>query len=134
VKEMKHIKFRAWDQADQDFWEPSGMIYFDIYSVPKFIGHTFHKKDSDHYESRYLIDQFTGHLDSNDVEIYEGDVVKVVREDGCFGRNNYTEIDYVGCPSWSELEPIVTGGPDGCDRVVSIEVIGNIHQNPELLK
>jgi hypothetical protein len=130
---MRKLKFRAWDQADQDFWEPSGMIYFDIYSVPKFIGHTFHKKDSDHYESRYLIDQFTGLLDSNGVEIYKWDII-LSEHDGSvvvewsvraakFGVHVLRHHTY----SIEKKTKLRANPRDGI-------VIGNIHQNPDLLK
>ena len=78
---------------------------------------------------RFELSQFTGLHDKNGREIYEGDVCKFIdyptNVDSCtadviFSEGNFID-NYMG---WS----INNYGSDW------IEIIGNIHENPELLK
>ena len=71
--------------------------------------------------NKETIGQFTGLHDKNGKEIYEGDVLK-------------DKYEYIGTAHWygSGFEFINTSGmmENGND----LEVIGNIHENPELLE
>ena len=84
------------------------------------------------------IGQFTGLIDKNDKEIYEGDIL-------IWGENEYKSKPIIVCFKHGSFGYIY------CDRFhsfagnsnftfnplntdVSFEIVGNIHDNPELLK
>lgn len=131
MRKMRELKFRAWDMADQDYWEPKGMVYFDLLNIPEFIAYTFCPKNSDRFVRRFKIMQFTGLYDKNGREIYEGDIIiqfydeydrQVVKYDvDRAGFYPFASGDGCGCCEH------YTWWPDSC------VVIGNIYQNPELL-
>jgi len=81
----------------------------------------------DYYELKLM--QFTGLTDKNGVEIYEGDVVCWKHLDS-YGMVYYNEdeVHYFAKPIRSE---------DATESYLDsnyMEVIGNIHENPELIK
>ncbi len=84
------------------------------------------------------VGQFTGKLDANKKEIYEGDIVKVTKFDD--EDKNCTFVTFIEFyeGSWvlyksidDELDLYWT---IFMDIEYNVEVIGNIHDNPELLK
>ena len=92
-------------------------LYIDIEVIPETVG------------------QFTGLIDKNGKEIYEGDVVRYddISDLGeSLGEVAVVEYMYEQCC----FDPLAIGY-GGCyysRYIENTEVIGNIHDNPELLK
>lgn len=124
---MGDIKFRIWDTEemiypDQNF-NFSNAVFWNI----KITGEKTIKVDTLNYQS---LMQFTGIKDVNKVEIYEGDIV----QNGLFGTWIVQPL-YKGSMSLLGIcQKYKNSNFDISALNSNVEVIGNIHENPELLK
>ena len=109
---MRDIKFRAWDKRGEA-WQNS--LYPRVDELSKGI------------TDRYILMQFTGLLDKNGKEIYEGDLIKIKRTifeirwdlfKFCFARYKHSTMENYYLTMFDK----------------DCEVIGNIYENKELLK
>lgn len=141
---MKDIKFRAWDKEKNkmiysDETYPRSVYKFD-FEILKDYKFTLNKmtdrfnvvdeEGDDYYIETYSpVDadtmQYTGLKDKNGKEIYEGDILLC-----CDLEINGTVFFNEGCfrVQWENCIE------DLCENCDVYEVIGNIHENPELMK
>lgn len=120
---MREVKFRAWEIEDKDMQPVTSLEYRDEGELIKIgLG------DYLRYPSSIVLMQFTGLLDKNGVKIYEGDII-VNLATHSNGR------EYRHMEKCRVVEYSVSGKSAGFNIGKGrIEVIGNIHQNPDLIK
>lgn len=124
-------KFRAWDKEKKLMNIVDG-IHFDEDKVWEISCHGVCWKNIRYY----TLMQSTGLHDKNGKEIFDGDIVKALSEGYCgtfqvVWRNEGTPM-YILYPAWQNEQFWDLKGVNGVDD--GIEVIGNIHEHPELLK
>lgn len=132
-------KFRAWE-PDTKFMNDQVRVTSNRFGDGEILVEATDGFGWIEVKPEYLM-QSTGLEDKNGVEIFEGDIVKVTDEDEEYSYisvvKNYAEEGYpafdIEYPSdWeyesNALSTIMSGGYE------TIEVIGNIYENPELLE
>jgi uncharacterized phage protein (TIGR01671 family) len=121
----RELKFRVWNGAQMispDYIDRKGFAHWKENSIP---------------ETSDKVMQFIGLKDNNGIDLYEGDIIEFM-----FFTYNGTEVEDLkkGVIVIDELGVLfqTSEGADylcwlDFDSESQIEIIGNIHQNPELL-
>lgn len=114
--EMRELKFRVWSKD-----------YCDYYELEDFCG-----VDNRYFLEDTIVEQYTGLKDKNGREIYEGDIVR-----WCGG---FYEIYFDIVQGWRGIDRrgIIPNGHTlyqmTINNVDKPNIVGNIHENKELLK
>ena len=150
---MEEIKFRIWDKQiremlpmDDDFaltLDGKHLIERDGEIVNTRTGEEslwgWEGTSGMKFKDRFILLQFTRRLDKNDVEIYKGDIVKAVAEKKFANSSRIGEIvcnEGTDIGEWqvSPSKDSKIGLGIGWGGWKSLEVIGNVFENPELIK
>lgn len=119
---QRPIKFKVWDVENKKFRNNTNLTGG---SIQNFVW------EFEDEESIYL--QFTGLLDKNGKEIYEGDILKESKSGTCSVEWDCAAFCLRAisgsCLSSRNLVSAIFNECDGLD----CEVIGNIFENPDLL-
>jgi len=122
----KILKFRAWDIHNKTFtyWTMNDLC-------------TYAEKD----EKPSALDdwqQDTGLLDKNGKEIYEGDIVVIGVDPSMIGKVEFLDGKFTAYwkyryPSETDRKDFFARGYASEETFSTLEIIGNIYENPELL-
>lgn len=126
---MREIKFRAWDKALKSWTN---------YSIDDDLLMFYDKHaecwETDQEGERFILCQYTGLKDNEDREIYEGDIVKAISFARWIGIVKYSDesqafiFDDLDKKYRGKSTVFMNQFDDG------FEILGNIYENPELLK
>lgn len=112
---MREIKFRCFNKTEKYYVND-----FLINQDGTVVSHDDLQDYPVVHFNEFILEQFTGLNDKNGKEIYQGDILKTK-----YKKNNYIVDDLLEF-GWYYHEFI-------CHEKL-IEIIGNIHENPELLE
>ena len=117
---MREIKFRAWDNKREE------MLSFNLFYLSTqeniVVAYREHLLDNEGFvirakEDKLILMQYTGLKDTKNQEIYEGDIYQWIG-----GKREVVKWDNA-LAGWQPIDGASVG-----------EVVGNIHENPELLE
>ena len=131
---MREIKFRAWDPINKEMWafvyptwngnvEGKKELFFDKVAKVEMM-----PTDND---DQPILMQYTGFRDQYGSQVYDGDVIEW--SEGIFGYIKRGVVRWDDAiPGWSVTN--TTSGFGYILREQMPKIIGNIYENPELLK
>ncbi|MFS6358033.1 YopX family protein [Streptococcus agalactiae] len=131
------IKFRAWVKESKKMIHVGSIdlankvIYYSYWQQSEEGNNLF--GDAITFDETVLM-QSTGLFDTNGVEVFEGDVVTAWSQGvkGTFEIKRRIDGLWLLCPAWKDGEFwYLSPTEDGCE---TIEIIGNVYQNSELLE
>ena len=117
---MREIKFRAWDEIGKCYRSHEDPLTIQMLVFKQQL-------------ERGVLEQFTGLHDKNGKEIYEGDIVRGTTE---YFVTEVTGVIVFGGMAFNASNNngwFFTVTSPEIQQLSELEVIGNIHENPDLL-
>lgn len=130
---MRELKFRAWDFDNNEMVtaDSEGYCFVMYDGKPELL--VCYDEEHGFIKCNHVMLQYTGLKDTNGTEIYEGDVLG-----GHIGPKvvSFNDINHGGVLGWNNLNKdgdAINFYYGDCPQEYD-EIIGNIYENPELIK
>ena len=109
---MRPLRFRAWDEINKRmiYWDLDTELYLEAFWA---------------LNSSKIIMQFSGLVDKNGKDIYEDDILS--------GKDHWAYGNWKKAVGFCDGIFWPLGSDDYSPKATDCEIIGNIHENPELL-
>jgi len=127
---MREIKFRAWDklyeQMRYGYMKLCQLSYGEL-----IVTGYWDNKEIRAEEDQFIIEQYTGKKDETGKEIYENDIVK-----SGYLENDIWKDDFAVIKWDNEVCLWIQYFNNGMEQLMDVDcrIMGNIHENPELLE
>ena len=132
---MREIKFRAWC-GERMYYMENFDFFINECGACINVNHPEYGKT--YKVTKWNLMQYSGLKDRNGQEVFEGDVIKMIalhNDHNQKGAVDYASIYFSHGQFCIALDGYKIGTPlFNVKLSSSVEVIGNIHENPELLK
>lgn len=117
---MREVKFRAWDNSKKKMSYNLAQMGLDgFFSLNEEISIL---------QRTHKLMQYIGLKDKNGKDIFEGDVIK------CYDKDSYIILTVTWHSKLTGFSPFICSREPDWDDFDEFEVIGNIHEHPELIK
>lgn len=132
---MREIKFRIWLPKDKILTYDDGTFYLtadgDVLDINNDLP----------FDDEPILMQYTGLKDDNGREIYEGDILKILNPEWPEDETEFVEVKWCADSDYPAFDIPDSVESDECNGLFQglnnggiFEVVGNIYENPGLLK
>jgi len=127
---MRQIKFRAWNIEDKKMYYDVQKTYDWHYDIPEESFGVL--LDNEEY---WRVMEYTGLNDKNNKEIFEGDIIKhSMNDDHEWGGLHEVKFNLGSFAIWGGNPTGFRGNSAFNYYPNNVEIVGNIYENPEILK
>lgn len=126
------FRFRAWSRKTEEMFHNAEQTYDNLRGVLNRGSFDEVLADKD-----YIVEQCTGLKDKNGRLIYEGDILEVSHPEG---EKETHAVEWCGDSDYPAFDLPYLGQQVDCNGLswalaeCEVKVVGNIHENPELLE